>query len=243
MTVVKVVRLLASADPTPLGEALRSRWTRALAGGGDTRADPAAPGRPRRVALAEPLDLSGFPPAPFAAVDSQWFADVAGAQANEAWLRAADPGLCVGSPLLGDGSLQLITEELVLRGQDHYAARWEQGGERYKMMSFGRRNPALTPTEFSARWRSHAGRLGADEIPDEVRGLAYVQNHPVALDGRDWPLDAVNEVYFERLDHLRRRAEWFAARQEPAQRTEAESLMAPTGTGSLYLRETPVAPD
>jgi hypothetical protein len=239
MTAAKVVRLLTGADWVSLPTVLRRHWTGVLSAGPDV----AAPGRPHRVALSEPLDLPGLPPPRFGAVDIQWFADTKDAQANEAWLRGADPALCVGSALLGDGSVELIAEEFVLRGQDYYAARWAQGGERYKMMSFGRRNPALTPAEFSVRWRNQAGRLGGDDIPEDVRGLAYVQDHPIPSEDREWPLDAVNEVYFERIEHLRRRAEWFAARQEAALRTEAESFMAPTGTGSLYLREVSVAPD
>ena len=45
-------------------------------------------------------------------------------------------------------------------------------------------------------------------IPEDVRGLAYVQNHPLRDDDLS-PYDAVNEVYFDDLDGLRRRVEWF----------------------------------
>jgi hypothetical protein len=194
------------------------------------------------VAVAVPVDLPGLPPPRFAAVELQWFADSGDAFANEAWLEAADPRLCTGSNLLGAGSCLVVADEIVVRGRDYHVARWEQGGDRYKAMHFGRRNPALTVEEFSARWRNQAGRLGDEEIPADVRGLAYIQNHPVPLAGHDWPLDAVNEVYMERADQLVRRADWFAARQAAALRTEAESFMSPTETWSMFLRESPLTP-
>jgi hypothetical protein len=100
------------------------------------------------------------------------------------------------------------------------------------MMSFGRRNPALSPAEFAARWRREAGRLGDDAIPDELRGFAYAQDHPAP--GSDPAFDAVNEVWFDRLDDLRRRAAWFAARPVPA------DLWSPAECWSVCLREEPV---
>jgi hypothetical protein len=122
---------------------------------------------------------------------------------------------------------------VVVRGAGALADRWADGGERFKMMACGRRNPALTRSAFLERWRAEAGRLGGDRIPDELRGVAYVQDHPV---GDDPPLDAVNEVWFDRLDDLRRRAEWFAARPVPA------DLMSPPECWSLDLRERVVDP-
>jgi hypothetical protein len=82
----------------------------------------------------------------------------------------------------------------------------------YAMVSVARRDPSLTPADFAERWRAEAGNLGGEVIPDEVRGLAYVQDHPT---GDDPPYDAVNEVWFDDLDSLVRRAEWFAARPVP----------------------------
>jgi hypothetical protein len=240
VTAFKVVRFLVPRDTGPadrsLPEALRARWRQALAEGSG---DPAPPGRPSRVALAVPLDRPGFPAPRFAAVDLQWFTDQPSALANEAWLAAADPELAIGSTLFGPGSCRVVAEEVVLRGERYLDARWEAGGERYKMMSFGKRNPRLTRAEFSARWRGESGRLGGDDIPDELRGLAYVQNHPVALDGHEWPFDAVNEVYFERLDHLHRRRAWFATRLDAALRSPAASFMAPSHTWSMFVCESP----
>jgi hypothetical protein len=210
---VKVVRFHARAGDLEAG------WARALDGAPDA-------GRPVRVALAVPLALAGLPAPRFAAVDCQWFAGVADAGANEAWLRKAAPDLAAGP-----GSLLVVAEEVVLRGQDWLDARWAAGGERYKMISCGRRDPALTAEQLSARWRREAGRFGAEEIPEAVRGQAYAQNHPLALDGRGRPLDAVNEVWFDRPADLRRRGVWLAARPEAARPLWAEAW-------SLYLRET-----
>ncbi len=74
-----------------------------------------------------------------------------------------------------------------------------------------------------------------------MRGSAYVQNHPVPLDGCEWPLDAVNEAYLDDLDALRRRRDWFDARQREAP-PAADGLMAPGQAWSLYLCERPVTP-
>lgn len=209
MAAVKVIRFLEGD-----AEDLRDRWARVL-----SRGDA---GAPYRVAVATPVRSSDLPEPPFSAIDLQWFAGA------EAALRPADPEL-------GVGTWQVVAEELVLRGHDYLRARWEAGGRRYKMMSFGRRNPRLSVEEFSARWRSHAGRLGGERIPDDVRGLAYVQNHPLPVPGRTWPLDAINEVYVDDLDGLRRRHAYLAARQQ-----SADDLMSPTETWSMCLEEWPV---
>jgi hypothetical protein len=227
----KTIRFL-DADG-PFLEAMQSRWEAALAAG------PAA-GRPGRVALAVPLDLTDLPPPTFAAIDVQWFDEPAAAFANEDWLASVDPRLQLGSDLLGKRSCRVIAEEVVLRGPEYLDARWQQGGERFKMTSFGKRNPALTLPEFSARWRSQAGRLGDAEIPAPIRGLAYVQNHAVPVDGHEWPFDAINEVYFEQLDQLQRRRAYFAARQDAAARSAAESFVSPTRRWSMFVRECPV---
>ena len=46
-------------------------------------------------------------------------------------------------------------------------------------------------------------------IPEDARGLAYVQNHPRPRPEGEWAYDALNEVYFDDLDSLRTRIEWF----------------------------------
>lgn len=202
------------SPPRPAGEPAATKVLRFL-----REAPPPDPGRrpaaaASRVALGTALDLAGLPAPPFAAVEVLWF----DGDAPEAAV-AVEPG---------DGSVAMVVNELVLRGAGALAARWGEGGARFKMMSFGRRNPALSRDAFAERWRADAGRLGADPIPDELRGLAYVQDHPT---GDDPAFDAVNEVWFDHLDGLRRRAEWFAARPPPAE------LMSPDECWSLYLRE------
>jgi hypothetical protein len=136
MTAYKVVRFLGG-EPSQ-AEVLRARWTRALAAAAD-RAPTT--GRPRRVALAVPLELPDLSPPRFAAIDLQWFADARGAHANEVWLETIDPDLCLGSSLFAAGSGQVVAEEVVRRGSEYLDTRREVGGERYKMMSFGKRNP------------------------------------------------------------------------------------------------------
>lgn len=242
MSAVKVVRFLSG--PPGLADDLRALWGRALRAGPAASAErggPAAAGRPSRVALGVPLTLPELAPSSYAAVDVQWFPDAPAALANDAWLRATAPDLVLDAAPSA-GSCRVVADEVVLRGADYLAARWRAGGDRYKMLSFGRRNPELTPEQFSARWRGEAGRLGAEQIPDEVRGAAYVQNHPVALDGHVWPLDAVNEVWFDRLDLLRRRAAWLAARQDEALRSGALGFMSPTDVWSIAVREVVLTP-
>ncbi len=155
------------------------------------------------AAVATALVLPGLPPPRYAAVDMIWSAAPAG--------RPGDPALVVP------------VEEEVRRGR--------LGAERYTMMSVARRNPALSRAEFAARWRAEAGRLGAEPIPNAVRGVAYVQDHPT---GDDPPVDAVNEAWFADLASLRQRADWFAARPVPA------DLFDPTESWALYLRWEPL---
>lgn len=131
-------------------------------------------------------------PPPHLAVTIERFADLAA-------VGAVDP------------ARDLVADEVVRRGGDWLAARWREGGTRWKHMALARRAPALTPEELSERWRAHGAGVGANPIPEEVRGCAYVQNHPLAAG----PYDAVNEVWFDDVDGLRARAEWFRANVDP----------------------------
>ena len=82
-------------------------------------------------------------------------------------------------------------------------------------MAIAQRASGLTPAEFSRAWRGRAGQVrrpGAAEvtvIPDDVRGRAYVQNHPQPRTDGEWAYDAVNEVWFDDLESLRTRITWF----------------------------------
>jgi hypothetical protein len=214
----KVIRFLRDAPAA-------DRWAGALA----------RPGAPSRATIATAIELPGLPPPRFAAVEVLWFHDGPPPDGHPGTGSGSETEADRGGAGLpaGAGAMVVAVDEVVARGAEALVHRWAEGGERLKMMSFGRRNPALTRASFVERWRAEAGRLGGDRIPDDLRGFAYVQDHPL---GDDPPLDAVNEVWFDRLDDLRRRADWFAVRPVP------EDLMSPAECWSLYLREVVVGP-
>ncbi len=122
----------------------------------------------------------------------QWFADAEQLARYEAWL-ASPP----------DPAKVIHAEEVPQRGADWLAARWAEGGMKWKHVATAQRAPGLTLAEMSARWRGHAGQTPtktsavAVPIPDEARGLAYVQNHPLPRDSGDWLYDAITEVWFD----------------------------------------------
>jgi hypothetical protein len=170
--------------------------------------------RPVRVAICTALpDI--LPDPRFGAIGLEWFTDAGHLARFASWLAAPDgaaagdaPGSAAG-PAAGHA---VIAREHSLRGADWLEQRWREGGARLKHMAVARRAEDLTPAEFSDRWRNRAGRVGAVRIPEQARGRAYVQNHPLPEAGADWPYDAVNEVYFDDLDldGLRTRIAWFA---------------------------------
>jgi len=179
---------------------------RFLATTGDRPRDASAVRRLRAVAV----ELPGLPPPRFAAVEIDW---------SDGPVPEPDPGV-----------IEVAVEEVVLRGADELGARRASDRSHFVMMSVARRNPVLSRAELADRWRAEAGRLGADAIPDDVRGLAYVQDHP--LDDAA-PFDAINEAWFDALAGLRRRADWFASRPVPADLFDPERCFA------LYLRVEP----
>lgn len=151
--------------------------------------------RPSRVAVSTTLpDLTGPEPRHDGIV-IEWFADADHLRRFEAWLGAPDRA---AGPVL-------VTEESVMRGAEWLDQRWRDGGEKLKHMAVAVRAEGLAPAEFSERWRAHSGR----NIPDRVRGLAYVQNHPCPRTTGEWAYDAVNEVYFDDITGLRARVDWF----------------------------------
>lgn len=105
-----------------------------------------------------------------------------------------------------NGAPCVIANEHVARGANWLEQRWQSGGARLKHMALAARAPGLTPEAFSQRWRDRAGSVGATPIPEVAKGQAYVQNHP--LPG-EWAYDAVNEVYFDDIAHLRARIAFF----------------------------------
>jgi hypothetical protein len=129
-------------------------------------------------------------------ISIEWFEDHAHLERFDRWRSEKSGGA-------------LVADELVLRGGDWLDQRWRDGGERLKHMAIASRAPGLTPEEFSVRWKYRAGKVGHVSIPDRARGCAYVQNHPRSGSSPSG-YDALNEVYFEDLDSLRFRIDWFA---------------------------------
>jgi hypothetical protein len=169
----------------------------------DALANRAGAGTVRVAACTAERDVAG-PDAAHDGASIEWFADLEALLASEQHLPPSaaalvDPG----------ATLTSIAEERVLRGADWLAARWAQTTPKFKHMALARRADHLTPAEFSDRWRTHAGRSGAREIPAAARGLAYVQNHPIAHTGIAPAYDAINEVYFDDLDTMQPRIEFF----------------------------------
>jgi hypothetical protein len=147
-----------------------------------------------------------------------WFGDADQLARFERWWDAGAGGPAEQLHQIWDDAASpvIVFDEAIMRGEDWLEERWRQGGPKLKHMAIARRAAHLSPAEFSAVWRNRAGmvrRPGAAEatpIPEEARGKAYVQNHPVARAVGEWPYDAFNEVYFDDIESLRRRAEWFA---------------------------------
>ncbi len=162
--------------------------------------DAPAGSRPVRVAVCTALpDVSPRPR--HAGLAIEWFDDAEQLARAEAWRSTSgrtEPGLVV------------VAEEHVLRGDDWLARRWNDGGTALKHVALATRADGLTVAEFQARWRAHAGSVGATPIPDDARGRAYAQNHPVPRADGEWAYDAVNEVWFDDLDGLRTRVAWLS---------------------------------
>lgn len=152
--------------------------------------------RPARITVATVLSQQSGPAPKHAAVVAEWFDDAAHLAQYEAW-AGADPGPSV------------VAEEYVMRGAEWLDRRWRHGGQSYKHIALATRAADLTPAEFADRWRNHAGRSGGVVIPDEARGQAYVQNHPVQRATGEWVYDAVTEVWFDDLAGLQARIDWF----------------------------------
>jgi hypothetical protein len=132
-----------------------------------------------------------------------------------------------------DATAVIIAEEAVMRGADWLERRWADGAVKFKHMALARRAEGLSTSEFSERWRNRAGTIGGGAgsapviaIPNEAKGHAYVQNHPVANAAAEWTYDAVNEVYFDDLDAMRRRIDFF--RKNDVGRAEADLVSEAT---------------
>jgi hypothetical protein len=139
----------------------------------------------------------------------EWFGDREHLRRFESWLGTA-PGRAVqrlrSEVIEFDASPVVVTSERVTRGADWLERRWQEGGPKLKQLAIATRADGLTLPQFLARW---GGRGGLAPIPDAYRGLAYVENHPLVTDGRDWAYDAINEVYFDDADSLLARTAYF----------------------------------
>lgn len=161
--------------------------------------------RPVRAAVCLSLP-EVLPGAPHDGIVIGWFEDERHLARFDDWSQGA----------AGRADPVVVADEVVARGAEWLGGRWEAGGTRIKHMALARRADGIGPSEFSERWKARAGQVGAADgrvlvIPEVARGLAYVQNHPRPNVRGEWLYDAVNEVYFDDLESLRRRIEWFAA--------------------------------
>ncbi|CUU56814.1 hypothetical protein Ga0074812_10933 [Parafrankia irregularis] len=199
-------------------ERFAAAW-RAAVGAAATAPPPA---RPLRLAAGTVL-AEVSPEAPHDGIGLQWFTDEEHLRRFEAW--SSSPEGTAAHDLLGEAvELEsagvVVAHEHVMRGDEWLRHQLRDGATGLKQMALARRAADLTLAQFFDRWRSRAGSVGTVPIPAEVRGLAYIQNHPLlpaaagtgagAEAEADWAYDAVNEVYFDDLDGIRRRMAWFA---------------------------------
>lgn len=193
--------------------AFAAAWHDSLAAG--ALAPP--PARPVRAALgvARPEVV---PDPRHDAVGVEWFRDTVHLERFEQWLETSGGAAAGGRrEEVSDpaATLVLVAEEVVLRGADWLARRWEDATPKPKHIALARRAPGLTPAAFSEAWKAHAGALGRPgatrgvAIPAGVRGCAYVQDH--VQRGAEGGYDAVNEVWFDDVEALRARVAWFDA--------------------------------
>ena len=189
-----------------------SQWRAAQA----TVATAPAGVRPDRVALCTSLPEVIADPR-HDGIALEWFRDADHLARFEAWLASPQTRSVsddLGQALDLDRSPVVVADEVVMRGADWLAARWGRSADVVKHMAIARKAAGLTSEEFSQRWKSRAGTVGSAggpivTIPDEARGLAYLQNHPRPIGSGEWAYDALNEVYFESVDSLMVRIRWF----------------------------------
>jgi hypothetical protein len=185
---------------------------------GATMTNARAAGAPRDVEPLRATVCTALPDPPDGepkhdTVGLEWFADADHLGRFEAWLDRTHPG-SLGVPTV-------VADEVVLRGADWLEQRWRDRGPKLKHMALAMRSSELTAAEFSERWKAHAGgftRRGGTRtsIPDDARGLAYVQNHPRPREVGEWAYDAVNEVYFDDRAGLELRIAWFRENVDPS---------------------------
>ncbi len=207
---IKRIRF-ATRHPELPGEDFADRWRSVFA------LTSEAPVNVRAARSAVCTSLPEILPRPVHdGVGIEWFRDIGHLGRFQQWL--ASPA---GGPVTGRleaavdiaASPVMLADELVMRGDAWLDERWRRGGEKVKHMALARRAEGLTEAEFSERWKGRAGTIStgtgaAVPIPERARGLAYVQNHPRRGTGVN-PYDALNEVYFDDVDSLQARIDWF----------------------------------
>jgi hypothetical protein len=203
---IKRIRLATSKSG--LGhEEFSRRWRDAVA------AAAAAPVLARPVRLTVSTALTDVVAAQkYDGVGLEWFSGEEHLLRYEAWLAApdgADHAKLLGEAVELDASPVVVTDERVVRGADWLERRWQDGGPKLKQLAIATRADGLTLPQFLDLWRSRAGKIGATPIPEAYRGLAYTQNHPRVMAGRDWAYDAINEVYFDDVESLLARIAYF----------------------------------
>ncbi|MGZ4693972.1 MAG: EthD domain-containing protein [Acidimicrobiales bacterium] len=197
-------------------DAFAAAWPTAVAAVAEAPPDV----RPSRITVCTTMPGLTGPDPKHDGLGLEWFADPRHLERFESWLQTPDGRSSVTAVqrIVDDQvSPVIIADECVLRGADWLERRWRDGGAKLKHLAIARRSADLTAAEFSERWRDHAGRLGRSAgaattvIPDDARGLAYVQDHPRPRPSGDWAYDALNEVWFDDVEGLRTRIEWFRA--------------------------------
>src|SRR5438552_3099511 len=95
-----------------------------------------------------------------------------------------------GTVIVRSWTPRMVAEEHVMRGAQWLEQRWQDGGPKLKHMAIALRAEGLTQAQFHDLWRSRAGKVGTTPIPEDAKGLAYVQNHPLPRPDGDWAYDA-----------------------------------------------------
>jgi len=203
---IKRIRLVAGKSDLDHAEFSR-RWRAAVAAAA-TAPEPARPVRLTVSTALREVDADQR----YDGVALEWFTDAAHLLRFEAWLRTPDgqrPERLLSEAAEPGASPVVVADERVARGADWLKGRWRDGGPKIKQLAIARRADSLTLPQFLDLWRSRAGKIGATPIPAALRGLAYIQNHPRVMAGRDSAYDAINEVYFDDADSLLARMAYF----------------------------------
>jgi uncharacterized protein (TIGR02118 family) len=96
-----------------------------------------------------------------------------------------------------------------------------------KIVALLKRRAGLTLAEFAEYYEHRHAPLFARSIPPEVdRAIThYVQNHAVALGGREPAWDCVTEIGFRDLAGMRVWSRWYAGPQGVVLREDEENFM------------------